>query len=163
SADVFQGLRRDLLPLMQVLGEKTPDLARVLNDRDPQIRLLVRRTLEDLGQARQRYQRAAAAGVGGARREAPPAPPGSDAADQGAAPVRPARLAAAQPPAAAADPLGKGLESALPALVAGLSDPLVEVRLRTLDVLESLGQAAAPVVPALTKALSDRNLFVRWA
>lgn len=51
----------------------------------------------------------------------------------------------------------------LTALTAALEDPDVQARLSALDVLETLGAAAAPAAPALVKALSDPNRFVRWA
>jgi HEAT repeat protein len=49
------------------------------------------------------------------------------------------------------------------AMVNGLRDPDVRVRLASLDVLESLGEAAAPAIPELVRALCDPNHFVRWA
>jgi HEAT repeat protein len=61
------------------------------------------------------------------------------------------------------DPLLEGLSAALLPLTAGLSDPDHRVRLTALDILETLGPAAAPAAPALVWALGDPDRFVRWA
>jgi HEAT repeat protein len=61
------------------------------------------------------------------------------------------------------DPAEATLDRTLEALVAGLSDPVPRVRLATIDVLETMGKTAAPAAPALVRALSDSNRFVRWA
>jgi HEAT repeat protein len=66
-------------------------------------------------------------------------------------------------------PVGNGnpatatLNRALFAVVDGLSDPQVRVRLASVDVLEMMGESAIPAIPALVGALRDPNLFVRWA
>ncbi|MGE3806613.1 MAG: HEAT repeat domain-containing protein [Gemmataceae bacterium] len=52
-----------------------------------------------------------------------------------------------------------GLET----LTASLEDPDVRVRRSALDVLETLGPAAAAVAPAVVRALDDEDCFVRWA
>src|SRR5262249_24092444 len=62
-----------------------------------------------------------------------------------------------------ADPLLKGLRSALPGLAAGLKDPDVRIRLASLDVLEEMGPGAASVASAVIDATREPNLFVRWA
>lgn len=61
------------------------------------------------------------------------------------------------------DPLLAGLVSALDPLAASLSQRDVAVRRNTLTILETLGPAAAPVVPALVLATHDSDRFVRWA
>lgn len=61
------------------------------------------------------------------------------------------------------DGLLRGLQEALPALEAGIGDPESSARVAAIDVLEQLGPAAAPAVPALIRALEDQNLFVRWS
>jgi HEAT repeat protein len=65
-------------------------------------------------------------------------------------------------PAGASDPALATVGRSLSALVAGLNDPLPRVRLATLDVLETMGEAAVPAIPALVGALRDPTLFVRW-
>jgi HEAT repeat protein len=45
----------------------------------------------------------------------------------------------------------------------GLTDPNPVSRRALIDVLEMLGPEAAPAIPALVQALSDRDLFVRWS
>ncbi len=60
-------------------------------------------------------------------------------------------------------PLETALDLARGALIAGLSDPDPKVRLASLDALETMGNAAAPAVPALVGSLRDSDRFVRWA
>jgi HEAT repeat protein len=55
-----------------------------------------------------------------------------------------------------------GFEGTLDAMIANLSDRDFRVRLSAVDVLETLGDSAAPAIPALVKALRDTNKFVRW-
>jgi HEAT repeat protein len=125
--------RDDLLPLMRSLADQAPVLARALASPDPEVRLHARRTFEFMGSARGRLL------------------------SRGAA-VQPVR-----PQQADDDPLLEGLRIALPALSVGLTDPDPQARLDTVDVLESLGAAVAPVAPALVRTLADPNRFVRWA
>jgi HEAT repeat protein len=159
KAEDFQLARDQLMPLMQAFADQAPALVRALNDRDPEVRLLVRRAVEDLGYTRQRFQKAAEVLTPGAG-----APTGSEESDRGSVSAPVTRVASGQPPAERpADPLRKGLEQAVPELAAGLKDPLSEIRLRTVDVLESMGPLATPAIPALTKATRDPDLFVRWA
>jgi HEAT repeat protein len=65
-----------------------------------------------------------------------------------------------QPPP---DPVAQALQQHLEELTRGLRDPNVLVRRRAVDVLETMGKDAAPAIPALVAALSDRDGFVRWA
>jgi len=60
------------------------------------------------------------------------------------------------------DPLLVGLQNTLPGLAAGLTDPEPSARQSSLNVLETLGPAAAPALPELVKALDDSDRFVRW-
>ncbi len=55
------------------------------------------------------------------------------------------------------------LKGTVKAMIAGLDDADYRVRLASVDVLETFGDRAAAAIPALVKALSDRNKFVRWA
>src|SRR5439155_18365136 len=75
------------------------------------------------------------------------------------------RPAANQKPArpASSDPLLDCLQTLLPALANAVADPSAQVRLQAVEALETIGPDAAPDTPALEGALSDRNLFVRWA
>ncbi len=64
----------------------------------------------------------------------------------------------------AAQALGSyGAEAApaVPALVAALADPSVEVRWRSAEALGLVGPAAAAAVPALARCLSDNDALVR--
>jgi HEAT repeat protein len=63
----------------------------------------------------------------------------------------------------AGDPVLETLKTTLPSVIRDLSDPAVQVRLRALDVLETMGPQAAPAVPSLVRATADPNVFVRWA
>lgn len=53
--------------------------------------------------------------------------------------------------------------ASLPELMAALGDADVRARLKAIDILETLGPAAAPAAPALIHALRDSDHFVRWA
>src|SRR5438132_11092247 len=152
--------REELRPLMQAFKDQSAALAYGADsDRDLQVRLLIRRALEDLGVARVMFQRFA-------RGELPvvgPAP-GTEEASAANPLVREVALQRpARPAAPEDDPILDLLKAALPALTKGLSDPELEARWRSVDALETLGPQAAPAAPALIKALHDRNLFVRWA
>jgi HEAT repeat protein len=110
-----------------------PALGRLLSDASAEVRESSRRALEDIAQARQRLV---------AREE-------TIVKDQ----------------KALASPAGRKSGNSMPVadMVAGLRDRDVNIRLRTLDILEALGPTAAPAGPALVKALNDPNRFVRWA
>jgi HEAT repeat protein len=152
--------RRSLPPLIRALRDQTPALGRALADPDLEVRLLARRTLEDLGNARQRLLRLPPAAEAGSREEPGGPGPGGNGASNGDGAEQPAA-----PPGSAATEqlLLEGLRTALPALIRGLADPDAEARLGAIDALEVLGPSAAPAVPALLRALCDRNRFVRWA
>jgi len=133
----------------EALRNTAPAVARVLRDPDPAVRLEAQRALEKMGTARQRFQRLI----------------------QGAGPQLSTRLSADEPGApsgqpgksAAPDALLEALRIAIPALKADLQDPNVRVRLGAVDVLEALGQDAAPATPELVERLGDQDVFVRWA
>jgi HEAT repeat protein len=67
------------------------------------------------------------------------------------------------PKRAATDAATATLAKTMDAVIAGLADPKPQVRLASIYVLETMGDTAAPGLPALVKALRDSNLFVRWA
>lgn len=115
------------------LEAHAPVLGRLLKDSCAEVRKSSRQALEDLAQARQRLA---------ARIE-------STATEQRDYSSR------AKPKPNENMPVAE--------LVAGISDRDVNIRLRTLDILEALGPAAAPAGPALVKALNDPQRFVRWA
>lgn len=77
--------------------------------------------------------------------------------------VRPVAYVARQVELPAPARLDPGLKGTIEAMIAGLSDPDYRVRLGAVEVLETLGDRALPAVPALVKALRDRDKFVRWA
>lgn len=137
--------RAALRPLVAALREQSGALARAAGDGDARVRVVARHALEDVAEARVRLLRRASSAVA-------------------AAPGQGDRVA--DGPSVAfllEDPLLEGLRQALPALAAGVEDADVEARRASIDVLEALGRHAAPAGPALVRALSDRDRFVRWA
>jgi HEAT repeat protein len=151
-------LETNTQPLVRALGAQGPALARALEDSDPTVRLLVRRTLEDMAIDRLRFLQ---------RPSGPPGPPPAGLLPAGPVNEKEPPLLASgeesETPEVTADPLLKGLRSALPGLAAGLKDPDVRIRLASLDVLEEMGPDAASVAAAVIDATRDPNLFVRWA
>jgi HEAT repeat protein len=140
--------RNELLPLIDALREQSPTLTKSLADADAEVRLAARRALEDMThpQLRMVYR--------------------------GLATTMPkdSRVSVSMKPAnflnsadAANDPLITGMQGTVAALASGLSDPDPGARRAAIDVLESIGPAAAPASKALVAALSDRDPFVRWA
>jgi HEAT repeat protein len=161
-------LRRDeeaesaaIAALTRALAEQTSAIARVLTDPDPSVRLLSRRILENMADARRRLLGAATAPMQPPKRETLPRP--------GAAPVRPTNFELNrdatfqdQQPLLPKEALANALAAVLEGLVAGIDDPDVEVRRATVGVLELMGPDAAPAIPALVRATGDRDRFVRW-
>jgi HEAT repeat protein len=146
--------RAELLPLILVLKDQALGLIGGLSDSDPQVRLSARRALENMAIARYEL----------ARREPPTllrtaggshdAFPHNVGGRNGEAPtVR----------TAASDPLIDALGAPMATLATGAYHPDVRVRLAVIDILESLGPAAAPAARALVRALTDPDRFVRWA
>lgn len=134
-----------VMPLVMALRQQTAAVARVTGDAEPQVRLRARQALQDIAEVRLRLlnRTSSVLGLRG----------GSSVAEAQASLVVFVRE----------DPLRHGLVEALPALTAGLSDPDVRARRAAVDVLETLGPAAATAGPALVQALSDSDRFVRWA
>lgn len=161
--------REMLVPLAEELNKQVPLLAGMLSNNSPAIRVQVARTLKEIGYARQRLERKAAT--------VPQAPMAkADAGTTNADLVHLAQLAGHTPVEEGVeaadspndkiwdDPLLSGLKGAMPQLVGRLSDPNLEVRLASVETLETLGtNAGAAVKPVAGKALEDENRFVRWA
>src|SRR5262249_40415103 len=123
-------------------------------DPDLTVRLLSRRTVEDLGFLRQRMldrQR----GLDRIERSLAQAPP------EGKMPEEEEQEAADEPKEL--ENLRKELQAAVDPLVKGLSDPAVSARMASVDALELMGLGAMPAAPALARALGDCDRFVRWA
>lgn len=150
--------RAVLLSALDIFQGQTAALGKALSDPDSEVRLAALRALEDLGSARQRLLH------GGEPIPAPaevpqPGPKRGAALDRGPLTLVARELQAAAPP----DPLMEKLRDLLPTLQAQLRDPNVRIRLGAVEVLETLGNVAAPAAPALTQALGDSDRFVRWA
>src|SRR5262249_30892401 len=119
--------------LVFTLEAHAPALGRLLSDASSEVRESSRRALEDLAQARHRLA---------ARGE-------STRAGQLELTSSSRQMAGEVMPVAD--------------LAVGVFDRDVNIRLRTIDILEALGPTAAPAGPVLVKALHDPNRFVRWA
>lgn len=151
--------RVDVEPVAQALGEAAPAVGRALDDPDPSVRVAACRGLEDIANARLRLARRRGETTLPAPAKDTGAGPRGDAAPPGAF-----YLASVQQPGQTdTDRLRRALGRTLPDVSQAVSDPDVRVRLAALEYLEMLGPDAAPAAPAVIKALSDRNLFVRWA
>jgi HEAT repeat protein len=159
-----KSLRRDeatAAPFVTALASQGDRLARALNDPDPEARLLARRALELMANARLRQRRRweslpnlkTLEGTGAStRRDSGPLAPGFT-------------LAAAQDKNALDrdELLRKAFTPGLMVIAKRLEDPDPAIRRATIDFLEMLEDAAAPALPALIRALSDPDTFVRWS
>jgi HEAT repeat protein len=136
--------RFEVLGLVMALKDQAAALTHALADSDADVRLLARRTLEDIANPQiQLLQQ-----VGEEARHNP--------VGNGKIPVRLTSLATQKT-------LQDGLKDMALALADAISDPDPRARRAALDVLETLGAAAAPAGPALVGALNDDDHFVRWA
>lgn len=146
--------------LARALGEQSPAIIRMLSDPDDTVRLLGRRVLEDLADGRRRLRDQGGIRPRRRERDVPPIPGG----DIKRTNYEPHEMPFAQdsPQNRADQSVRKGLQDALESLAAGVNDPNVEVRRASVSVLELMGSDAAPAVPALIQAVSDRDRFVRW-
>ncbi len=135
-----------LLPLILALRDQGGALTRALSDPDADVRLLARRTLEDMTAPLLRL-------VEHSTYVAP------EAHATGAPRPSPFALTSTS----RKDPLLQGLQDTVRVLAAGLSDGDVRARRAIIDVLETLGPAAVPAAPTLVAALADPDPFVRWA
>jgi HEAT repeat protein len=156
----LEALRRELAqerarvaPLATTLSAQAPKLARAMRDPDEQTRLMVRKALEEMGNAYQRLERreASIAGLNG-----------SGKTGQGGREEESSQPQAQHPPVPGV-PLTRAFDENIRILVLGLQDPDLAIRLATIDVLEMFGYVARSGAPALVKALRDPNRFVRWA
>jgi HEAT repeat protein len=172
--------RKELKPLLTAFRDLSPALAAAAADKDSIVRTFAIRTLEEMGNARQKllWRAATIPEYQPTKGNAPPAgeekkdtkKPANDGEarllDTDNIRYAGAEMAQRLPPlrlAAGEDPLLEGLEKALRALAQALSDPKATVRLAAVDALETIGDDAAPVVPQLAWALTDPDHFVRWA
>ncbi|HMC88449.1 MAG TPA: HEAT repeat domain-containing protein, partial [Gemmataceae bacterium] len=128
--------RAELLPLLAVLREQMPALTRGLSDSDGDVRMLARRALEDMT-----------------------SPSVMLLEQTGGMAAQPSRSASS----AAQGPALGNMQGTVQQLAEGLKDEEPRSRRTVMDVLETLGAAAAPAAPTLAKALSDPDPFVRWA
>ena len=126
--------REVLVPFGRVLANEAAGLKRVLTDSEPRTRLMSRKAMEEVGNAFRRHERFRAIFPGNAETAA----------------------------TLANDQLVKVLHLVMPQLTTGVSDPNLEVRRATIDVLEVYGEASKPAAPALVQALADSDPFIRW-
>jgi HEAT repeat protein len=150
--------RSALLPAMEVFAKEASALERGFNDPDPQVRSVIARALEELGGARQRLLHTPASNYAPPNTENPSRPRG---ANLGRDSLQLVSMKAQAVPSA--DPLFGLMQALLPTLEARVRDPNVQVRLEAINVLETLESSAVHAVPVLVHALSDPDLFVRWA
>jgi HEAT repeat protein len=141
--------RTELLPLIDALKDQSQALTKALADTDVEVRLSARRALEDMThpQLRLVYRGISSSGPKDGRFISTS--------------LKPANFLTA--PDLTHDPLIAGMQGTVAALATGLKDPDAGARRAAIDVLESIGPAAAPAAKALTVALADPDPFVRWA
>jgi HEAT repeat protein len=137
--------RAALGPLIRALSAQAAPLALAAADPDVRVRLLARRALDDVAEARLRLILRTHSALGLSGKHTPRE-------------FRERALAFLNE-----DPLLHPLRAAVLVLAAALEDPDVRGRLAAIDVLETMGPHAAPAVPALVGALSDGDRFVRWS
>lgn len=183
------GEREELRPLLEAFGKQMAGLAAASLDPDPYTRIQARKAISDLAIIRSRLNRREASipkgeGVPAPRPDTTPerkdTPPKSGGAflPSGVTPSgTPILLVAEEKDKLVADEKDKPaparpsgpdtfsaqLNSTLPAVVAGLRDPNVRARLGAIEVLETMGVDAVPVIPAMVDSLRDSDRFVRWA
>jgi HEAT repeat protein len=144
----------ELLPLLRELEERSFGLTAALTDPEPIVRLQAHQTIQEIGYIWKRLE---------ARAASLPSPlPSGDV-----------QLRREGKNGLVVTPTIRGKEihqspltthhHSLPGLAAGLTDPDPRVRRTAVEVLENLATGAEPARPALTKALEDPDLFVRWA
>lgn len=172
--------RSELQPLATAFKEQAAALAKALKDRNAEVRVAARRALEEVGNARRKLARRANsvpkipadAGMSRARNPGALLASRSVGHKTGVAEtvssknaLRATLVVLQDKPRGEKmdDPLLDLMKTDLPALLAGVGDPDVRVRLATIGVVEMLDEDAALAVPALVKALKDPDRFVRWS
>ncbi len=142
--------------VFQAFRDNMPTLRRALEDKDPEVRLQVLNILEELAKARRSDEKPSAT-------EPIPTRPISDEGRPTELPIALTLPAGEAPPGVPADDIVSGIfEPSLRQIARAVRDPDVRVRRSALYILESLGDSAAPVIPELVTALSDRDRFARW-
>jgi HEAT repeat protein len=152
-----QDVRRALTPLLKAFREHSPSLAAVMTmpDSPPEgaksARLLACQTLEELAGLRESLPKASD--------EALFKDTGLQEQEENGA-----LRASAQNDKSAVGPLGDltALLRALEEVLTNRNDPEVDARIAVVQALELIGTDALPATPALVKALSDPNPFLRW-
>jgi hypothetical protein len=140
-------LSGDLVPLVQALKCQQRALVQAMDAADPVLRLQASQALEDLAAvllATDVKQRAVSGSNYPARE-------------------RPIQRTEYRTNGPGGETLPEDWQRTVSALASRVGDPNLQTRLGALDVLETLGPAAAPAVPALVRALNDPNRFVRWS
>jgi HEAT repeat protein len=127
--------RADLWPLLETLRAQVPVLTRALSDGDAEVRVRARQALEDVTCPQVAFLEEATHTA-----------------------WRPA-----ESPSGVVDAAQAGMRGTVQRLADGLDDPDARARRAVIDVLETLGATAAPAAPALVRALSDSDPFVRWS
>jgi HEAT repeat protein len=153
---------------VKTLGQAGEGLVKHLRDTDPEVRLLVRRTLEELARVRLglsgRLPAEPARMVRAGRKTGDLIRTAARASQNDGIVQAAGQEAKAEPQ----DAIGKALEKVPAILSEGtkLDDPDLAVRLASIDLLERLGDEAAPALPALIERLDkdkEPDRFVRWA
>jgi HEAT repeat protein len=147
-----------LLPLAKALASQGERLARAVNDSDPEARLLARRTLEYMANARLRMRR-----IWEGLPDVSAAQPAASSRLDGAAPAGVVLAAAQETKSSEDEVLRRGVTPGLMAIAKQLHDPDPVIRRAEIDFLEMLEDAAAPALTTLIRALSDPDIFVRWS
>jgi len=149
-----------LAPLAKSLAAQGERVGREMTDPDAEARLLARRVLEFMANARLRMRR---------RWETLPELKSAETAGASAQLDRGGQgeeiiFAVAQAKGSTDEGvLMKGITPGLMAITRSLRDSNPVNRRAAVDFLEMLEDAAAPAVPALIGALSDSDIFVRWS
>jgi HEAT repeat protein len=164
EAQVLADENANVSPLARALAGKAPELAATLDDPDVNVRLAACRGLENIANARLRIARRAPANT------LPPPVRGTGDRSRSAvdrsgsvAQASAQEIEQVEQRSHGDDRLLQALRSSLPAVSRRLQDPDERVRLAALDFLEVLGEEASGAAPAVIQALTDKNLFVRWA
>jgi HEAT repeat protein len=159
-------------PLLSAMWDQTRAVARVVNDSSPDVRLQARKILEEMGEIRVRWLRGEAL-LG---RPSEPVKPAAGAGE--AEKAAPGDSNAAQPPKPVAkEKLQESLSLTIPALLQGMTDPIPQNRLTAVEAIEAMmvpsgttsleeewgGETVRSLAQSLSRALGDRDRFVRWA